>query len=99
MERPAPGDIVQQPQRKPTSRIKRYTRETGIDVKYGERTWRPAQTVVDLVQNHLDANTSSYEKEMLRLVGVTSYDPGSQQQQEVLLMLSTIKSSQSYMSI
>ncbi len=35
------------------SRVFRFVQETGVDIKYGEKTWRPVQSVIDLIQNHL----------------------------------------------
>jgi hypothetical protein len=73
------------------SRISHYTQETGVDIMYGKKTWRPVQSVIDLVQNHLDANTTVYEKELLLLTGITEYKPSSTKQQEVISMLNKIK--------
>ena len=33
------------------------THEANTSLEYGERTWTTAQTVRDLMQNHLDAET------------------------------------------
>lgn len=73
------------------SKVSRLVQETGIDIKYGEKTWRPIQSVIDLVQNHLDANTTVYEKRILNLCGIKDYDPSSNDQQEVVVLLNKIK--------
>lgn len=73
------------------SRVSSVVRETGIDIKYGENTWRPVQSVIDLAQNHLDASTTVYEKRLLGLVGNTQYEPTNKAQQEVVFLLKKIK--------
>lgn len=73
------------------SRVGRYVQETGVDVRYGEKTWRPVQSVIDLVQNHLDANTTVYEKRLLGLVGIYEYDPENKDQQKAVSLLDGIK--------
>lgn len=72
-------------------KINRLTQETGINPNYGERTWRPTQSVVDLVQNHLDANTTIYERAVLKLVTSEPYNPKDPKQQELVAALSGLK--------
>ncbi len=52
------------------SRISPVRVETGVDIAYGEKSWRPVQSVIDLVQNHLDASEGVYERNLLETVGV-----------------------------
>jgi hypothetical protein len=74
--------------------ISHFTRKTDISSEYGERTWRPVQSIIDLVQNHLDANTTTYEKKLLKLVGKQDYDPSNKDQQQTISLMNTIKYSQ-----
>lgn len=67
------------------------TRDTGIAPEYGEKTWRPVQSVIDIVQNHLDANTTVYEKKLLRTLGITEYKPADEQQQRTISALNLLK--------
>jgi hypothetical protein len=68
-----------------------FAEDPGIDVSYGQKTWAPRQSVVDVIQNHLDANTTEYEKRLLKIAGVHSYDPESKEQQELLILLERTK--------
>ncbi len=70
------------------------TRDTGIAPEYGEKTWRPVQSVVDIVQNHLDANTTVYEKKLLNTLGITEYKPADEQQQRTISLLNSLKYAQ-----
>ncbi len=58
--------------------IQHIEHSTNIDTSYGEKTWHPSQSIVDLLQNHLDANTSAFEKSRLKLVGISEYKPDQQ---------------------
>ena len=73
------------------SRTSSFAEDPGIDVSYGQKTWAPRQSVVDVIQNHLDANTTEYEKRLLRIAGINSYDPESKDQQELLALLERTK--------
>lgn len=73
------------------STTSRYKTETGMAVEYTDKTWRPVQTVIDIVQNHLDANTTIYEKKLLETVGVTEYRPADIQQQQTVSLLNVVK--------
>lgn len=42
------------------SKVTKKFIDTGTKVEYGERTWTTAQTVRDILQNHLDANTDRF---------------------------------------
>lgn len=42
--------------------------EAKTNVEYGEKTWTTAQTVRDLMQNHLDAETARYYKKISSLI-------------------------------
>src|ERR1035437_6140668 len=88
---PKPADL--QPTRtRGQSRVSRYTQETGIDLTYGEKTWRPVQSVIDLVQNHLDANTTIYEKRLLEAAGwLGDYDPTNNLQLHAIALVSRMK--------
>lgn len=68
-----------------------FTEDPGIDITYGEKTWVPRQSILDVVQNHLDANITDYEKKLLRAVGILSYTPNSQVQQELLTLLEHVR--------
>ncbi len=59
----------------PRSPISSIEHSTGIDLNYGEKTWRPSQSIVDILQNHLDANTTSYGMARLELIDATEFDP------------------------
>lgn len=41
-------------------RARPISHESGSSIEYGEKTWTTAQTVRDLMQNHLDAETERY---------------------------------------
>lgn len=69
----------------------KYTQEAGIDITYGEKTWRPVQTVIDLIQNHMDAHTTIYEKSLLKTLGIKKYNSKDPSQQTMVALLNTIK--------
>ncbi len=41
-------------------RARRVSHESNTNIEYGEKTWTTAQTVRDVMQNHLDAETERY---------------------------------------
>ena len=45
-------------------RARRITHEANTSIEYGEKTWTTAQTVRDLMQNHLDAETERYYQQV-----------------------------------
>src|SRR3989344_582847 len=47
------------------SKVKRLKQDTLTTVEHGERTWTTAQTVRDILQNHLDAQTQLYFDELV----------------------------------
>lgn len=49
-------------------KIETIEHNTQSTVEYGERTWTTGQTVRDVMQNHLDANTDRYYEELLGTV-------------------------------
>lgn len=67
-----------------------YSFRTDIDAKYGEKTWRPVQSVIDLVQNHMDA-TTVYEMKLLNAIGIKEYRSEEAIQQIYLSYLNDIK--------
>lgn len=50
------------------STVQRLHSDTRTHVEYGEKTWTTAQTVRDILQNHLDANTNSFFDKLLSAV-------------------------------
>ncbi len=50
-------------------RVSRFEHRPKIDIQYGEKTWRPVQSVIDVIQNHLDAETIKRDKKILGLNG------------------------------
>lgn len=52
----------------PTSRVARTNVNTRNHIEQGERTWTTGQTVRDILQNHLDANTQKYFDELVETV-------------------------------
>ena len=41
-------------------KARRLVHEANTNIEYGEKTWTTGQTVRDLMQNHLDAETDVY---------------------------------------
>jgi hypothetical protein len=69
-----------------------FTENPGIDLTYGQKTWLPTQSAIDIIQNHLDANTTVHEKQQLRLLGISDYKPNSKEQQKIISLLSGLNS-------
>ena len=44
--------------------VRRLSHESNTSIEYGEKTWTTAQTVRDLMQNHLDAETEKYYQQI-----------------------------------
>lgn len=66
-----------------------FIHQSDLAPEYGIKTWRPVQSVIDIIQNHLDANTARYEKELLALCG--EFDPADPHIQEAFILLNRIK--------
>ena len=50
------------------STVQRLHADTKTHVEYGEKTWTTAQTVRDILQNHLDANTQQFFNKLISAV-------------------------------
>lgn len=50
------------------SKVKRFHEDTRTNKEHGEKTWTTAQTVRDLFQNHLDANTDLFFNKLVSRV-------------------------------
>ncbi len=64
---------------------RRLSHEANTSIEYGEKTWTTAQTVRDLMQNHLDAETERYFHDISSLVfddDVTEGGPDTSGKQE-----------------
>jgi hypothetical protein len=49
-------------------RARRISHESNTSIEYGEKTWTTAQTVRDLMQNHLDAETGRYFEQIAETI-------------------------------
>lgn len=49
-------------------RARRLSHEANTSIEYGEKTWTTAQTVRDLMQNHLDAETERYYQQIAKTI-------------------------------
>lgn len=49
-------------------RARRVSHEANTSIEYGEKTWTTAQTVRDLMQNHLDAETERYYQQIAKTI-------------------------------
>src|SRR3989344_9466951 len=49
-------------------RARRISHEANTSIEYGEKTWTTAQTVRDLMQNHLDAETERYYQQIAKTI-------------------------------
>ncbi len=70
------------------SRIERKIIEPPMSKDYAERQWRPEQSVIDIIQNHLDATQIRGEKLFLKLAGIEEkYDPANGRQQKIFFLM------------
>lgn len=49
-------------------RVRRLSHDANTSIEYGEKTWTTAQTVRDLMQNHLDAETDRYYQHIAKTI-------------------------------
>jgi len=49
-------------------KARKLSHEASTSIEYGEKTWTTAQTVRDLMQNHLDAETEQYYQQITKTV-------------------------------
>jgi hypothetical protein len=49
-------------------RARRIAHDANTSIEYGEKTWTTAQTVRDLMQNHLDAETERYFRSIVSIL-------------------------------
>jgi len=49
-------------------RARKVSHEASTSIEYGEKTWTTAQTVRDLMQNHLDAETERYYQQVAKTI-------------------------------
>ncbi|MEI6886916.1 MAG: hypothetical protein WCK31_01620 [bacterium] len=54
------------------SRVRRINQNTETKINYGNEVWTTAQTVRDVFQNHLDANTQQFVEELLAKILIPS---------------------------
>ncbi len=80
-------------------RTSRFSHKSGIDEDIGKETWRQSQSVVDLIQNHLDASTTVYERALLGALGNIPYQPDNRDQQLILKHADRIKHSSAEQAI
>lgn len=65
--------------------------ETPLTPEFAEKTWRPIQSVIDILQNHLDAQQISRERKFLNILGVKEeYNPGSIRQEAMYFLMERI---------
>ena len=50
--------------------IHRWTEKSDMVRGYAKESWRPSQSVIDLIQNHLDAQEAFWEREFLQAIGI-----------------------------